>query len=471
MYCKYCGKPIADGSTTCPYCQKNIRGFATGEGIVLQPTGTTGPIPVQNTGSIPTWNTGSIPAPAQTKGSIPVPPIPGSTGPIPVPPIPGSTGPIPVPPVGSGTTGPIPVPPLGTGSTDNKKKKKELNLKPIILGVVVVAVIALGVIFVPKLLGGGSKKLDVTAGCSVYYDGYNGYATANVSSDCVDSLIMKVYDDNKKLIEKANDKGYFSLKDKEQLKLDAISEFINSLYVVPEEKDHLSNGDSISITMNCDPFVANTLGYEIVNKTKEFVVSGLEEPKGVDYFDGITLGYEMVDGSFVLYMHGEEKYMDMVPGLDYYASNNSNGYVTLSLNYDAETLANQGFEALNGVTSQEFYVGKKPERAYHNTSGAAKDAAVAAAEEGLLQAINNCGWNIYVGNRQVLIQSYSVKEVNRDAVRFNVQLEDGKTLIRTVRYVIYDMGDGNFYNATPTVNNACTYRETRNSNYDSWVDD
>lgn len=141
------------------------------------------------------------------------------------------------------------------------KKKRKGPIVALILIVIAIAV-AVGAFFIFK-----TTTIDLTECLSIEYDGYSGYAIANVTVD--EKAIRKQIDD------------YGVAKD-----------FAKKIEIEVENTENLSNGDEIAVKAKISSSFLEENKLKIKDKTVKITVSGLEEPLSIDMSKYIKIEYK-----------------------------------------------------------------------------------------------------------------------------------------------------------------------------------
>lgn len=128
---------------------------------------------------------------------------------------------------------------------------------------------------------GGKKEINLNDYVSVEFSGYDGYGEATVVFD-MESLEMDC------------EKIKFTNDNVESIYSSVADYYIDfCVFYSLNEKEDLSNGDTITLTWNCESgFAENNTTGTLVNSEMTFNVSGLEVASTFDLFEGVTLEYE-----------------------------------------------------------------------------------------------------------------------------------------------------------------------------------
>ncbi|MCR5690795.1 MAG: zinc ribbon domain-containing protein [Eubacterium sp.] len=162
-----------------------------------------------------------------------------------------------------------------------KDPKKFFLIIGIVAFVLIAALVTLFFIVTHK------KKIDLSEYTTVTFEGYNGYGTADVDLD-EDAIATILLDEKGIKIE--DYKNVFSaLSDTEDLL--PIYSAMEALDCSIDKTENLKNGDTVTVTYTFNNDLAKKCGVKFTPETYTQTVSGLEEVKTVDPFEGVTLEY------------------------------------------------------------------------------------------------------------------------------------------------------------------------------------
>ena len=160
-----------------------------------------------------------------------------------------------------------------TAPSEQKAKpsvKRKLNKKAVIPLVLAVAaiVVAVTVYFQMK------KRVDVNQYISVEYSGYK------IDRDGLVKAVLKAQGKNSSQIlsdDSAQETVYDTLRE--------------CMDITLSNSGNLSNGDTVTVKIECNEYINSLLGVKLIYKEKEYKVEGLEEASQVNVFDSVRVTF------------------------------------------------------------------------------------------------------------------------------------------------------------------------------------
>ncbi|MDO5520344.1 MAG: hypothetical protein Q4G58_07630, partial [bacterium] len=153
-------------------------------------------------------------------------------------------------------------------------KPKKSKKKFVVLGVLLIAAIAIGLACF-LVFGKGNKKADLMDICGYKFEGVNGKGTVafefNENCDLYSNFFIQ---DN----------------------MDAC-EALKKVTFTATPSNGLSNGDTVTLYADYSKVDLSRHGLKVSNNTKQVVVSGLEDATEYDLFKDVTVKFEGYDGS------------------------------------------------------------------------------------------------------------------------------------------------------------------------------
>nr|MBQ4319128.1 hypothetical protein [Clostridia bacterium] len=166
-----------------------------------------------------------------------------------------------------------------TEAVENRNKKSSKLKRTIPIAVICTVAIALAAVLIMLLTN--ASKVDPLEFTEVTFDGYEGNGTVNVEFE-LDDLIEEIVGEEPDDIDSVE---FAKWHNKSEIYEEGIE------YKVEPSKG-LSNGDTVKVS-----FIISDMASKKVNATtKEYVVSGLEEVKHIDIFEGINVNFEGISG-------------------------------------------------------------------------------------------------------------------------------------------------------------------------------
>lgn len=135
------------------------------------------------------------------------------------------------------------------------------------------AALAAGTMFC--LTGCGKTEVDVTSGLVLEFNGYDGYGTASImgSYPWISELTM-IKPDSK------------------PAKVPSYSILESAVKYTIEPDEGLKNGDTVTVTAEINEDIIADYDFKLVGEPQTYTVSGLDEVKEFDPFEGITVTFE-----------------------------------------------------------------------------------------------------------------------------------------------------------------------------------
>lgn len=175
----------------------------------------------------------------------------------------------------------------GTASEENELMNKIKAFGTAKLAAICGGILAV-IIVISIIVSNHKTTINLEDYVKVEVEGYDGNGEADVSwkSDELDKAIIEAlgYDDEDDLEDLDSGKA-----------LEAYSAYLDikdSLKLKTNKTEDLSNGDKIKVTIKYDNEVAGKYGIKFKGDTYEMTVSGLEELRKVDPFDGLTVSFD-----------------------------------------------------------------------------------------------------------------------------------------------------------------------------------
>ena len=273
MFCKNCGSKIADNMTFCGNCGTPVTGEVPATAAVPAPVAPVEAAPVEQAPAV------VVPAPVEAVPVVEIAPAPVEAVPV-APAVPVEA--VPVAPAPDAAPAPAPVP-AATG-----KKKKWLL--PVIIGGSALLLVIIGLVVFLILWNNRITKIDLNEFAKFEYSGYDTIGKATLEYD-YDKLLEKYRKDIRYTKEgKIIYSGDYSADE-------AFENIIrNSIRSGRTVAQGLKNGDTVDYEYS-NSLVSKLTEYfklEITERKFTGTVSGLDEAKIIDVFDGLEIEYKGV---------------------------------------------------------------------------------------------------------------------------------------------------------------------------------
>ena len=227
----------------------------------------------------------------------------------------------------------------GYAQTQPSRGRKEKRSKAplfIILGVVLLALAAVAVWWF--FLRNQKSDIALSKYISADFTGVDGFGSINAYLD---------YDELQKDIWTAMGHETADMDDvKSQKDLALVYQFTGQLYASISQKDGLSNGDKVKVSIDVPQDIPDELCIRVTDSEKEFTVEGLQAVQSFDPFGGIAVIFEGMD-PFVKADYERIKTDDLYYYVDFSLDKttglSSGDTVTVTATYNEEYLREMGY--------------------------------------------------------------------------------------------------------------------------------
>ena len=236
----------------------------------------------------------------------------------------------------------------------------------------------------------------------------------------------------------------------------------------PEGKENgdIANGDVITITASYDEEAAKEAHIRVENAVYQYTVSGLEEYKPLDLFEGVEVYWENDQYNINVGITNNES-NEILKDMHYQTKEETDeGVVTLQANISSVQLYEQGYYAKDDVYVKEFDLGKKPELLMDVNDTEIKEACMQSARDYAEAMMRDCPAvtvESLVGDTTADIVSYEVSEPEMPrhgfaTIKITFNLSDGTKLSREKTAYVFRMADGTLDDMKDYGMSACTVR-------------
>lgn len=388
MYCQNCGKQIADNSTFCPYCGTNQK-------TTTKVTPTKQETPKKDT--------------PYTKPTYP------------------------------------------------QNPKKPLPIA-IIVGAIAIAIAAIVTVSFLLINSGSIKILD---NIELKFEGYNNYGTFEITEkeggDLYDSMqgILETYEENLLKTCSAGLDSKQCLKETQKaLYLEQALYSLDYSYTISNDKpsDELSNGDTVTITLEYDEELFKQAGIKLSGTTKKFKVSGLKDPETIDLLPYIDAEWASSGGDFYLSPKiSSESPLEDIPCE--ITEPDESGNATITIN-DKE-LARYGYIQKGENATKTINVGRKPQRIDYIDDSNRSDIINLVMDVLRDVHIGKCGWNLYTNKGEELILGLQESDITSLSasygtiyVTININTDKNNTYRKSISFDAYIDQNGEYICAT-----------------------
>lgn len=219
-----------------------------------------------------------------------------------------------------------------------KSEKKPFKLqKSGIIAMIIGAVVLICGIAGVMIYHNIKRQVDINECITVTYDGYNGIGTAQYKFDS-----EKMYQQIMKAGGKVEHNDLSGLLNSSK----DIYEILKNIDISLDKKDHLSNGDTIKLTVTCNEMLQDLYDVKFRYKDVDYTVENLKEPKEVDLFANLSVTFNGTNGSATVEI--ENKALDSyIKSLSYKASKTKKismgDEITIHFNVSEEEALKQGY--------------------------------------------------------------------------------------------------------------------------------
>lgn len=312
MYCKYCGKELRDGVVFCAYCGRRL--VETAQMPVPEQTPATTEVPAAQTPVVTQMPTpaetpvvteapvtAQVPAPAQVPVAAEAPAMAETPAPAQAP----VTAEAPVvteAPMAAQVPVAVPAP----APTEKLKGFWAKNRLWILLAAALLVIL----IVVTSVVRAVNKRVDIGRFLQVDASGYDGYGTLAVDFDYTSFVervkgdrSIKGYGDGKKTSSadqvNVNSRSALNRYAASEAERSVITDAVTIETTLPDGVDraHLSNGDTVTLTVTFDKAAAKRFGVRVKEAVCEYTVNGLAEPGTFDVMQYFTVTFSGIDGS------------------------------------------------------------------------------------------------------------------------------------------------------------------------------
>ncbi len=187
------------------------------------------------------------------------------------------------------------------------KEKKPLLKNKLFLGLMAGAAVLLIAIIIVVIIVLQPKKVNVDQYVSIDYNGYDGYATADVYLDEYGLYYAIMEAKGQRFTD-------YSFDDYTDLLGNGITvaSCIDSIELSLNKEDHIANGDELVATITYNNEMANEIDIEFVGETVTITAGGLEPVAEVDPFDGLNVTFSGISPyGYVEYEYvGDNEYVE-----------------------------------------------------------------------------------------------------------------------------------------------------------------
>lgn len=233
---------------------------------------------------------------------------------------------------------------------------------------------------------------------------------------------------------------------------EAFKDSVEYTVTYPEGKDNgdIANGDVITITASYDEVAAKEAHIRVENAVYQYTVSGLEEYKPLDLFEGVEVYWENDQYNINVGITNNES-NEILKDMHYQTKEETDeGVVTLQANISSVQLYEQGYYAKDDVYVKEFDLGKKPELKMDVNDPEIKEACMQSARDYAEAFMRDCSTvtvKDLVNDTTASIVSYEVTEPEMPrhgfaTIKITFNLSDGTKLSREKTAYVFRMADG-----------------------------
>ncbi|MGL5978854.1 MAG: hypothetical protein ACRCZJ_07670 [Erysipelotrichaceae bacterium] len=302
------------------------------------------------------------------------------------------------------------------------------------------------------------KKIDLDAGTTLFFEGFNGKGTGIVDTTMMDDLGLEA-----KMLELSEKTLTLMFEGKSYEKVEQqytkLYEFARSLDCTWDRPNGTySNGDEAIYSCSFDEEAAKKAGYTYINTESRYVVEGLEEIQEIDLFEGIDFEwnfYTSNSSNIDLNLINNNPNAWVQKYVDYTYSINQlddEGNFNVLLNYSTSDLEQAGY-SYSGPTTKSFNIGVKPIYLKEVVEEDEKAQALKSGTAFLENLLDHCDNTfLYRSTEPVIVKGYEFAYyrtpgllASNVATNFYLIGDNNLRYTISIKLDLYRMADGSFY--------------------------